>query len=110
MSRRAFISFPLPDHESARLMERMAEEAGGDYLTSYLGGQHGGHMTVDFDAAQDDGEALDQVEVVLTAAKRAVSVSAWARDKQPLRWPPIHVSAFELAPVADKQSSTRDIR
>src|SRR5258708_28155679 len=71
MGRRAFISFPLRDHESARLMEKLAEEAGGDYLTSYLGGPHGGHMTVDFDTAHDDGAVLDQVEAALTAAKRA---------------------------------------
>src|SRR5690349_5001358 len=109
MSRRAFISFPLPDNESAQLMQKLAEEAGGDYLTSYLGGRHDGHMTVDFDTAHDDGAVLDQVEAALTAAKRAVSVSGWARDKQPLRWSPMQVSAFELAP-ADKQSSTREIR
>jgi hypothetical protein len=110
MGRRAFISFPLPDNESARLMEKLAEEAGGDYLTSYLGGRHDGHMTVDFDTAHDDGAVLDQVEAALTTAKRAVSVSGWARDKQPLRWSPMQVSAFELAPIADKQSSTREIR
>ena len=109
MSRRAFISFPLPDHKSARLMEKLAEQAGGDYLTGYLGGHADGHITVDFDAAKDDGEVLDQVEAALTAARRGVSVSDWARDEQPLRWPMMLVSAFELAPVANKRSSTRTI-
>ena|ERR1700687_4160264 len=109
MSRRAFIRFALPDHESTQLMEKLAEKAGGGYLSGYLGGPNDGHITVDFDAATSDDEVLDQVEAALTTARRAVSVSDWARDKGAIRWPEMVVSAFELVPVANKGRSTRTI-
>jgi len=109
LTRRAFISFRLANHESGRLMEKLAEEAGGDYLTGYLGGQDEGHITVDFDAVDDDEQVLGQVEATLTAARRAVSGSDWARNNQPLTWPTIVVSAFELVPVARNGSSSRTI-